>query len=243
MIHPRQLSEARAGAARPAPGRAGRRAGSSPLAAAAAVLALAALSACSRRAEQVSGRLEPGSASISAGEAAPPPKLGELPRFELVDQTGQPFTPATMRGKVWAAAFVFTRCPSVCPMMTARMKQLQQRAASAGVPLHLVSFSVDPDFDTPEVLTAYARRFAVDTERWTFVTGDSEAIRDAAEQGFKIGVSGQADPSAPNFGITHGTHLVLLDPQLRIRGYYQSAEPARIDALLQSARALAAESP
>lgn len=169
------------------------------------------------------------------------PKLGALQPFDLTDHRGKPFTTETMRGKVWVAAFLFTRCPSICPQMMRRMKGLQQAAKSRAISLHLTSFSVDPDNDTPEVLSAYAKRFDVDTASWTFVTGDSATIRNAAEHGFKIGVEGTADPKAADFGITHGSHLVLLDSELTIRGYYRSTDPEQMDKLLSAAQQLGNE--
>lgn len=170
------------------------------------------------------------------------PTLGGLQPFALLDHAGNSFTAETMRGKVWVAAFMFTRCPTICPAMTRRMKALQQAANSSDVPLHLVSFSVDPDNDTPAVLSAYIAKNQVDTKTWSFVTGDSVVIREAAERGFKIGVEGQADPKAAGFGITHGSHLVLVDAGLNLRGYYQSSDPERVKQLLADAKALAGPS-
>ncbi|MES1188761.1 MAG: SCO family protein, partial [Myxococcales bacterium] len=93
-------------------------------------------------------------AAIGCRRAADLPALGSVGSFGLTDQSGRPVNEAVLRGQVWAAAFFFTRCPTVCPRITRRMRDLQQAAASGGVKLQLVSFSVDPENDTPEALTA-----------------------------------------------------------------------------------------
>jgi protein SCO1 len=173
--------------------------------------------------------------------SAPLPQLGSVGPFFLTDQEGRTFTEASLDGRVWVAAFMFTRCPTVCPEMVRRMQGIQQQAKAAGVPLSLVSFSVDPENDTPEVLRAFTQQRGLDTANWTFLTGDSAVIRETAEHGFKIGVDGTPKAGAEHYGITHGTHLVLLDQHRTIRGYYQSGDADRVAALLEDARRLAAE--
>jgi protein SCO1/2 len=187
----------------------------------------------------LSGCQRSEAADQSPSEALP--RLGAVGPFWLTDQEGRTFTEASLDGKVWVAAFLFTRCPTVCPEMVRRMRGLQEQARVRGVPLELVSFSVDPDNDTPAVLRAYAAAQGLDTGNWRFLTGDSAVIRATAEKGFKIGVEGTAKAGEQNFGITHGTHLVLLDTHRTIRGYYQSSDPARVDALLDDAARLARE--
>ena len=168
------------------------------------------------------------------------PDLGGVPAFSMIDQAGKPFTNETVAGKTWAAAFVFTRCPSVCPRMTKAMREIQIHAKEQHVDLRLVSFSIDPDNDAPEVLRKYATEYQADLATWSFVTGDARAIRETAEKGMKIAVEGTADPSKADFGITHGTQLVLVDPAMRIRGYYATADEQARKALIDDARSLAA---
>lgn len=168
------------------------------------------------------------------------PDLGGVPPFAMVDQAGNPFTNESVRGKPWAAAFVFTRCPSVCPRVTKVMREVQVQAKEGKVDLRLVSFSVDPDNDTPEVLKRYATEYGADLATWSFVTGDSRAVRETAEKGFKIAVEGSPDPSKADFGLTHGTQLVLVDPEMRIRGYYTTADEQARQNLVSDARGLAA---
>lgn len=180
------------------------------------------------------------SSGATTAEVLPP--LGTVGPFWLSDHEGRTFSEQSLTGKVWVAAFMFTRCPTICPEMTRRMQHLQTQAKERDVPLSLVSFSVDPENDTAPVLRAYMQKFGVDGSNWSFVTGDSTVIRDTAEKGFKIGVAGKPDRAAEHFGITHGTHFVLLDSKRTIRGYYQSSDPARIEALLEDAARLAKES-
>lgn len=178
--------------------------------------------------------------SRAAEEQALPP-LGTVSPFWLTDQDGRTFTEASLDGKVWVAAFMFTRCPTVCPEMIRRMRGIQEQARHQGVAIELVSFSVDPENDTPEVLRNFVRERGLDAQNWRFLTGDSAVIRQTAEQGFKIGVQGTPQAGAEHFGITHGTHLVLLDKRRTIRGYYQSGDAERVEALLRDAAQLARE--
>jgi protein SCO1/2 len=168
----------------------------------------------------------------------PPPELGDVGTFALKDEQGQAVTEASLRGQVWAAAFFFTRCPTVCPRITRRMRALQEAAASDGVKLQLVSFSVDPENDTPEVLRAYAQQYGADLASWRFLTGDLAVVRKTSEQGFKLALDGKATEGAEHFGLFHGSHLVLVDGAGKIRGYYRTSEDEQMKQLLVDAKAL-----
>jgi protein SCO1/2 len=168
----------------------------------------------------------------------PLPRYGAVPPFALTDQGGKPFTLATVQGTPWIAAFVFTRCPSACPRVTQAMEHLQLKAKQRNLKVYLVSFSVDADFDTPEVLRKYAEQYRADLGSWSFVTGNADAIQKTAEQGLKIAVEGKVDPSKADFGITHGTQLVLVDRNGQIRGYYASNDDAALERLLEDAARL-----
>jgi protein SCO1/2 len=176
--------------------------------------------------------------SLPSACRKPSPELGNVGAFALTDQRGDAVTPATMRGKVWAAAFMFTRCPTVCPRITRRMRDLQQAAAKDDVKLELVSFSVDPEHDTPAVLRAYAEKHRVDQKTWRFLTGDLEVVRKTSEQGFKLALDGKATEGAEHFGLFHGSHLVLVDGAGNIRGYYRTSEDEQMQQLLADAKAL-----
>lgn len=158
---------------------------------------------------------------LAGCRAAEPPVLSTLPAFELTDATGKPFGTKQLAGRPWAANFIFTRCPTICPAFTAKMADVQRAVKESGADAHLVSFSVDPVYDTPERLAAYAAKHGADPSRWTFLTGDPEAVRVAVVEGLKIA----ANPIKPDddpADIFHGSHFVLVDGEGRIRGYYDS---------------------
>ena len=142
----------------------------------------------------------------------PLPELMAVPDFVLVDQDAERFGSEQLRGKVWVANFIFTHCPSVCPTLTTQMGNLQRRIDSNDVAW--VSFSVDPERDTPEVLTTYARRHRAD---WTFLTGETATVRRAIVDGLRVSMG---EPRADG-DISHATHFVLVDQRGRIRGYYR----------------------
>lgn len=155
-------------------------------------------------------------------DTGPLPILGQVPEFSLTSHTGASFGSEELGGKPYLAAFMFTRCPSVCPRLTERMAEVADRVKADGRTLEFVSISVDPEHDTPPVLTEFAKKHGALRPNWTLLTGDSDAIRTTAESGFKIGVTGAYDASKPDMGITHGSHLILVDARGRIRGFYRS---------------------
>src|SRR3989441_8540501 len=93
---------------------------------------------------------------------------GTVPGFQLTNQNGQPFGSAQLSGKIWIADFIYTTCPGPCPMISSRMSELQKPLEKTDV--HLVSFSVDPEKDTPEVLRGYAEMLRAEPKRWDFLT-------------------------------------------------------------------------
>lgn len=163
----------------------------------------------------------------------PLPVLAHLPDFRFTDQAGSSLGLSDLRGKVWIADFIFTRCPGPCPRMTSRMADLQKELSGQS-DLALVSFSVDPEFDTPEVLARYADQFHADRGRWFFLSGDKRAIHELAKSGFLVG--GVDDVTL------HTTRFVLVDRQGRVRGYYSSSDEEDLRKLANDARALLRES-
>src|SRR6184192_797945 len=112
---------------------------------------------------------------------------GTVPSFQLLNQEGQPFGSAQLAGKIWIADFIYTSCPGPCPMISTRMSELQKPLEKTDV--HLVSFSVDPEKDTPDVLRGYAERLHAEPERWDFLTGRKSAIYNLSHNDFKLAVS------------------------------------------------------
>jgi protein SCO1 len=155
---------------------------------------------------------------------------GTVPDFSLIDQSGKPVMLADLRGKVWIADFIFTNCAGTCPMISGTMRRLQN---SLPQDVHLVSFSIDPERDTPEVLAKYADEFRADKNRWHFLTGEKEKLHQLSIQGFKLALdeTGGTDVEP----ITHSTRLVLVDKAGKIRGYYGGTEDEEMKRLFKDA--------
>ncbi len=170
----------------------------------------------------------------------PLPVYGAVPAFHLLDQRGEPYTNDAMLGHATVVDFIFTRCTSSCPRLTARMADLQGRLEAAKSDVKLVSFSVDPENDTPPVLAQYAAAVHADTARWTFVTGPVNDVSKAVVLGFKVSAAKIAK-GANDYEVTHGDWFVLVDAQGRLRGYYSGAEASTFNALLDDALSLERE--
>lgn len=169
----------------------------------------------------------------------------QLPEFSLADQNAKPFGARELQGKVWIANFIFTHCPTRCEELTRSMAQLQAslQTFEEGKRIKLISFSVDPENDTPQVLAKYSDKHSRDPAQWRFLTGDLKAVQSAVVKGFKLPMQKQApteDEGSAMMNITHGTRLVLVDRKLRIRGYYET-DPEAMKKLLKDAKALQSE--
>ncbi len=156
-------------------------------------------------------------------EPAPPPKLGDVPAFTLVNQEGEPFGSADLAGRPYIASFFFTRCRSICPALVHSLQLLQARMEREGVEgVRIVTFSVDPEYDTPERLREYTAAVGADPERWVFLTGSRDAMKRLLVEGFKVPL-GRPEEIAPGLtDIAHTGKLVLVDGQGWIRGYYST---------------------
>lgn len=157
-----------------------------------------------------------------------------IPPFSFTDQGGQIFTHENLRGKVYLADFFFTSCPTICPKMTNTMRMVQE-SLKGEKDFHLVSHSIDPDFDTPEVLRAYAAKKEADTTNWTFLTGDLLDIYDICEFGYMA--FAKPDPDAPG-GIIHSGFLVLVDQNRHIRGAYDGTRSELVPTIVQDIQSL-----
>jgi protein SCO1/2 len=156
-------------------------------------------------------------------EPDPPPVLGQLPKFELVNSSGEPFGSSELEGRVWVANFIFTRCASICPLLTDAMSRLDRRFVDEGIDgIHLVSFTVDPEFDTPEVLRNYGELYGIESDRWSLVTGSPDAIRAIVEGGFKTAMGSPDTGEGGLIDVAHTGKFVLVDGSGGIRGYYDT---------------------
>ena len=175
----------------------------------------------------------------TAAETETLPVFGEVPDFSLIQANGEKFTNADLKGKVWAADFIFTRCSGICPLMSGRMSSIANELQ--GEPdMRFVSFSVDPDYDTPEILAKYAERFKAPSGRWIFLTGDKARIFRLSNQHFHLGLSdiSPEEREALDQSVRHSAKFVLIDQQGKIRGYYDSDEQNTGAKLIQDARSL-----
>jgi protein SCO1/2 len=159
------------------------------------------------------------------------PTYATVPPFTLTDQRGATFDSAQLANHVWVADFMFTNCPGPCPRMSSQMRQVQTALAIADV--RLVSFTIDPQRDTPEALSAYAVRYAARQGVWYFLTGPVETLQRLDRDVFKLG---DIDGS-----LQHSTRFVLMDRKSRVRGYYLTSEPDAISQLIADARRLLRE--
>ena len=172
--------------------------------------------------EQPSPDPENNQVNSSRDQALPLPELGGVPDFGLIDQTGTSFGSSELKNKVWLANFIFSSCQGTCPAQSERMSELQARLS--GDPswpgIRLVTFTVDPENDTPEVLKGYAEVYGADSDHWKFLTGERSQIWELCKAGFKMQVSPNPDDKA--MPILHDTQVVLIDRQGQIRGYYDA---------------------
>jgi protein SCO1/2 len=163
------------------------------------------------------------------------PVLGNVPAFQFHDQDDKPVTLETLRDSPWVADFIFTNCPGSCPMMSGKMAALQK---SLPAQVKFVSFSVDPEHDTPAVLKEYAQRFLADESRWKFLTGDQDAIMTQAR-----GMLLAALPANAGQPIIHDGRFLLIDGQGHIRGAYHSNDPQELANLDRDAKRLVLDAP
>jgi protein SCO1/2 len=160
--------------------------------------------------------------------------LFDAPPFTLVDQNNQTVTDASLKGNVWVGMLFFTQCPGVCPMMTGRMVQLQKAIPDKDV--KIVSFSVDPEHDTPAAMKAYAEKSQVDESRWHLLTGPKELMFAVA-----IGLKLPAAPAHDDQPIVHSQRVLLFDRGNHVRGVYDTNDDDSMQKLANDVRTLLAE--
>ena len=168
-------------------------------------------------------RWRAGSVAPHATEA-PAVAGAAVPDFSLTDQDGQPARLTDLRGRVWIGAFIYTRCSDICPMMAKSLASLQTAIADRDV--RLVSFSVDPEHDTPAVLKAYAEKLGADGQRWRLVTGKRSEI-ERISRGMLLGLNTSTKPEE----ITHSDRFVLVGRDGTVQGYYSALDEQEITRL------------
>ncbi len=155
----------------------------------------------------------------------------------MTSQTGETVTLETLRGRTWVMASIFTTCAGPCPRITAAMSDVARRIEGTGA--HLVSITIDPARDHPARLASYAEAYGADPERWTFLTGEEEAIHALVRGGFKMPVA-RLDEPHPETGdlLTHDRRLAVIDARGRIRGWYDSEDRDELALLVERVKFL-----
>jgi cytochrome oxidase Cu insertion factor (SCO1/SenC/PrrC family) len=150
-------------------------------------------------------------------------QLPDLQSFELVERAGEPVSEAQMEGRVSLVSFFFSRCPSICKQQNETLQRLQAKFREAGQDVLLVSVTVDPAYDTPEVLKVYAESYNADPENWLFLTGDFDEIKELGNASFQL-------PIGPE---THSTSLMLVDRWGRVRDRFDWEQPSELKKLAE----------
>ena len=150
-------------------------------------------------------------------------RQGQVPEFSLTERSGKNIDLAALRGKIWIADFIYTNCTDTCPLQTAAMAKLQEQWRDR-TELRLVSFTVDPARDTPQVLSGYADKFKADAERWLFLTGEREQIAQLIQAGFHLSAAPLTEDGTQSSVVLHSQRFVLVDREAEIRGYYDSRD-------------------
>jgi protein SCO1 len=168
------------------------------------------------------------------------PLLIQLPDFTLTNQFGQEVSLRDLRGQVWIADIIFTRCPGACPLMTKRMGELQN-ALPKDVPAKLVTLTTDPEFDTPAVLKKYSERFGADPARWIFLTGTKKEI---AHLALRDGLKFFAEEVQPEKRTSdtdlygHSTIFAIVDKNGRLRASFEYDDPATVKKVVAAVKKL-----
>lgn len=161
-----------------------------------------------------------------------------IPPFSFVSQDGKTITNQDFAGKIYVVNFFFSRCPDICPTMTSELVRLQD-AFQNRTDLKILSHSVDPLYDSVQILKEYASKFKANPNFWTFVTGDKKEIYNMARCGYYISARENSSPAEVDF--VHSDKVVLIDKERRIRGYYGGTERKEIDRLITEIQILLKE--
>lgn len=176
--------------------------------------------------------------SINRELPPPLPVYYQLPEYALTNEFKRPFGSKELRGKFYIANFMFTTCATSCPQLMQKMDIVQNRIKGVGTRAAIVTFTVDPAYDTPEVLYKYARKRNTNPAVWTFLTGNKNELKKIVIDGFKVPMGDKekvekllGDRPVDLFDIAHTEKVVLVDDRGRIRGYY-STDKSELDRLM-----------
>ncbi len=160
-----------------------------------------------------------------------------VPPFAFRNQSGREVSHYDYQNHVYVSDFFFTTCPTICPVMSSQMSRLQEKLKKARLfgEVKLLSHTVDPEHDTPEVLRAYAERLGADTAHWHFVTGEKDDLYDQARYGYFM-TALESDTAAGGF--FHSDQFVLVDQSGHLRGYYDGTSTSEVDQLFKDLQLL-----
>ncbi|MEN0066430.1 MAG: SCO family protein [Myxococcota bacterium] len=163
----------------------------------------------------------------------------EIPNFELTNQAGETFGTEDLDGQLWIASFLFTRCKATCPALMVHLSGLQD-ALSDLERVHIVSFSVDPEYDTAEVLAKQATAYGVDPDRWSLVTGPRDSIETLVVDHFRFAME-RAEVDGM-MAVAHTGNVVLVDGNHRVVDSYATT-PEQLAALAAEVRSRVSRAP
>lgn len=163
---------------------------------------------------------------------------GQIKDFSLRERSGKILTKQDLLGKVWVANFIFTRCKGPCPLLTKNMATLISELPEE---IHFVSFSVDPEYDTPQVLSQYADSYGADKDRWLFLTGKKQEMYDFIRKSFYLGVEEDSREKDPGYAFIHSLRFALVDERGQVRSYYHGENAEELKKIQADLKALSLE--
>jgi len=166
-------------------------------------------------------------------------KFHQIDPFKLTNQNGEIITQKEYEDKIYIADFFFTTCPTICPKMTQNMVNIQAQILD-DPQVKLLSFSVTPKIDSVAQLKRYAIEKGVLDRKWNLLTGDKKEIYALARKSF-LAVKEDGDGGA--FDMIHTENFILVDPEKRIRGFYDGTDPIAMDELMEDIAILKQEYP
>lgn len=172
----------------------------------------------------------PNAAEMSSNLCTFPEGQHYIPSFNLVNQKGQPLSQEVFSDRISVVSFFFSSCQTICPAMNNELLRVQGNF-DTNSNVQLLSFSIDPTYDKPEVLKEYAQVLGAEEEKWSFVTGDKSTIHELVRCGFILPVQ-QNNTEDGSIDYSHSDKVVLVDSQRRIRGYYSGTDREEVDRLI-----------
>jgi protein SCO1/2 len=160
----------------------------------------------------------------------------------FVDQDKVPLKLSDLRGRVVLVNFIFTRCPGTCPLLSAQMAKVQRRIVGSGPAVKLLSITVDPDFDTSEVLKEYSEKYGAKRATWSFVRAPLKEIESVLVDGFKVATTNPNEVSNL-MDLTHSENFVLVDQLGQIRAYRTLNNSEQIDSIMKEIAIVANTNP